>query len=160
VRRTLGTSLVVGVVVGTLFAPALVAWASRGQSAQEAAQLTGRTKVWSAIFQLDRPPLQTLFGSGLSDKSYDGLPIDSNWVATYLDSGWCGIGLEIAFLLVLVLTAVTRPRGPRRAVALFLVAYGVAASFTETGFGDASPYLLELAVAASLLARPAREVVT
>ena len=36
-------------------------------------------------------------------------------------------------------------------------AYCLVASITETGLGDASPYLLELTVAASLLAAPAEE---
>jgi hypothetical protein len=47
--------------------------------------------------------------------------------------------------------AVTHVRGVRRAVALFLIVYGIVASVTETGTGDASTYLLDLAVAAALL---------
>ena len=42
-------------------------------------------------------------------------------------------------------------------MALFLVTYCLIASITETGLGDASPYLLELIIAASLLAAPAGE---
>lgn len=156
VRRTAGAVVLLGGFVGGFFAPLITQWLSRGQSAQEATQLTGRTKVWTAIFDLDRPGPARLFGSGLSNKSYGGLPIDSNWVATYLELGWCGMGIAVALLLLPALIAVTRPRGPRRAVALFLVGYCAVASFTETGLGDASPYLLDLVVAASLLATPAR----
>jgi len=76
-------------------------------------------------------------------------------VASYLDEGWFGVGLEVAALLLLVLVALTRRRGPCRAVALFLVVYCLVASFTETGLGDASPYLLDLVVAGALLAVPA-----
>ena len=47
-----------------------------------------------------------------------------------------------------------QPRGERRALALFLVTYLLVTSFTETGLSDASVYLLELALAASLLVRP------
>ena len=54
-------------------------------------------------------------------------------------------------LLVLIFLAVTHRDGVRRAIALFLVLYCLVASVTETGLGDASPYLLELVVAASLL---------
>ena len=64
------------------------------------------------------------------------------------------MALVVAFLLVIFLAAWTRPAGPRRAIAIFLVVYCVVASFTETGLGDASPYLLDLAVAASLVAVP------
>jgi hypothetical protein len=156
VRRTSALIGFVVVLAGTTLGPFLREWALRGQSTQEAGQLTGRTKVWTAVFQLQRPPLQELFGSGLSNKSFNGLPIDSNWVATYLDQGWFGISIEVISLLTIILLAVTHPRGPRRAVALFLVAYILVASVTETGLGDASPYMLELVLAASLLAAPTK----
>jgi hypothetical protein len=156
VRRTSALVGFVVVLAATTLGPLLREWALRGQTAQEAGQLTGRTKVWSAVFQLRRPPLEELFGSGLSNKSFNGLPIDSNWVATYLDQGWFGISITVMVLLTIVLLAVTHPRGPERAVALFLVTYCLIASITETGLGDASPYLLELVLAASLLAAPAR----
>ena len=42
----------------------------------------------------------------------------------------------------------------RVALALFLVVYCLVASFTEVGFTDASMYLLELTLAASLLVLP------
>ena len=113
--------------------------------------------MWSSIFGLQRPWLEELFGSGLSNKSFNGLPIDSNWLAVYLDQGWFGVIVDAALLLILILLAATHRRGLRRAVALFLVTYCLVASITETGLGDASPYLLELVVAASLLAAPAGE---
>jgi O-antigen ligase len=157
VRRTTAMlGLVVGIAV-TFFAPLIVDWLWRGQTAQDATQLTGRTKVWSAILGLQRPWLEEVFGSGLSNKSFNGLPIDSNWLAVYLDQGWFGVFVDVTLLLILILLAVTYSRGVRRAVALFLVAYCFVASITETGLGDASPYLLELFVAASLLAAPPRD---
>jgi hypothetical protein len=113
--------------------------------------------VWSEILGLQRPWLEDVFGSGLSNKSFDGLPIDSNWLAVYLDQGWFGVVVDAALLLFLILLAITHRRGVRRASALFLVTYCLVASITETGLGDASPYLLELVVAASLLAAPAVE---
>jgi hypothetical protein len=143
-----------GLVAWIAFSPMIVNWLARGQSAQDLTQLTGRTKVWTLVNQQHRTGMQELFGTGLGNKSFAGLPIDSNWVATRLELGRLGLALVIALLLVLFLGAVTRPAGPRRAIALFLVVYCVVASFTETGLGDASPYLLELAVAASLLASP------
>ena len=59
--------------------------------------------------------------------------------------------LEGAMFLVLILTALLRPRGPTWALALFLIVYCLLASFTESGMGEASSYLLDLTVAASLL---------
>jgi O-antigen ligase len=156
VRRT--SVWAVGLAFGAtiLFASELTKWASRGQSAQEAAQLTGRTKVWSAAVEGSRAWPEELFGSGLSNKSFNGLPVDSSWVATYLDQGWFGIAVTASILLLLFGMAATRAPGIRRALALFLVVYCLVASITETGLGDASPYVLDLMVAAALLAPPAR----
>ena len=153
VRRTSAGMAVLGVVAATVFASEVTKWALRGQTTQEASQLTGRTKVWSAVFDMPRPKIEELFGSGLSNQSFDGLPIDSNWVASYLDQGWFGIVVQATVILVLLLLAATRERGPQRGVALFIIVYCLVASFTETGLGTASPYLLDLTVAASLLVR-------
>ena len=104
-----------------------------------------------------RPAIESVFGSGLSNKSFDGLAIDSNWVASYLDQGWFGIVLQAAMLLLLLAMVATHVRGPRRAVALFLIVYVLVSSITETGIGDASPYILDLVVAASLLSSATSE---
>jgi hypothetical protein len=158
VRRTLALLAVFAVIIATFFAPFIVTWLSRGQTLEEASQLTGRTKVWTEILGRPRPWLEHVFGSGLSNKSFNGLPIDSNWLAVYLDQGWFGVFIDAMLLLMLIFLAVTHRAGVRRATALFLVVYCLVASITETGLGDASPYLLELVVAASLLAAPAQEV--
>jgi hypothetical protein len=42
---------------------------------------------------------------------------------------------------------------------LFLIVYCFVASFTESGMGDASTYLMDLTLAASLLALPVTNVV-
>ena len=54
-------------------------------------------------------------------------------------------------ILFVLISAYFLPRGEKRALALFLAVYFLVASFTETGFSDASTYLLELVLAASLL---------
>jgi hypothetical protein len=151
VRRTTALGALVGVLAVTVFAPELTSWLVRGQSTQEVMNLTGRTVVWSAVFGEPRAAINQLFGNGLSNKSFNGMPVDSNWASTYLDQGWFGISLTITVLLLLLLMAATHRRGPQRAVALFLTVYCIVSSFTETGLGDASPYLLDLTVAASLL---------
>ncbi|SES49884.1 hypothetical protein SAMN05216199_0541 [Pedococcus cremeus] len=151
VRRASLWTLVVGGAAGALFAPYIVTWAARGQTVEEASQFTGRTKVWQASMHAEQPLATKMFGNGLSNKSFDGLPVDSNWVASYLDIGWFGIAVQVTFLLLLVVMAVTHVRGVRRAIALFLIVYCIVASVTETGTGDASTYLLDLVVAAALL---------
>ena len=157
VRRTSALVAIFAVITATLFAPLILNWLWRGQTVEEATQLTGRTEVWSAIFGHQRPWLQELFGSGLSNKSFNGLSIDGNWLGVFLDQGWFGVFVEAALVLVLILLAVTHPRGVKRGVALFLVSYCLIDSITETGLADPSPYLLDLVVAASLLSVPIRK---
>ena len=159
VRRTsaLGAALIVLAV--SVFTRELTSWAVRGQEADDIGQLTGRTKVWSAVFAAPRTEMERIFGSGLSDQSFGGLPIDSDWVSAYVDQGWFGVALHGALVLVLLMMATLHERGPQRAMALFLVVYELVASVTETTLVSPSPYLLELALAASLLARlPSRRL--
>ena len=151
--RRLSAFWVVGTLVAaSFFASGMTTWAMRGQTTREASQLTGRTKVWSEILAADRPHVEDLFGSGLSNQSFNGLPIDSTWLGVYVDQGVVGVVLLATMVLVLLIMAATHERGPRRAVALFLVTYCVVASITETGLGAATPYQLDLVVAAALLA--------
>ena len=57
-------------------------------------------------------------------------------------------------LVCLFVAAFFQPRDVQRALALFIVTYCLLASFTETAFTDASTYLLDLTVAASLIVIP------
>jgi len=151
VRKAFATGLVV-LSLGALTLSSVVAtWLARGQDDQDLAALTGRRAVWESVLAEPRSTFEVLFGFGLSNKSFNGLPIDSNWLATYYDVGVVGVAINAAMLLFLLVAAGFRPQGPKRALALFLVAYCIVASFTETGLSDASPYLLELTLAASLL---------
>jgi O-antigen ligase len=151
VRRTFFLGGTTVVLVGALFASEIRSWALRGQSAQDVGDLTGRTKVWSQVLSTPRSPVHDLFGSGLSNLSWDGLPIDSTWVGTYLDEGLFGVVVVAALVVFLLLSALSDRPGPGRAIAIFLIVYCVFASITETGLGAPSPYLLDLMVAASLI---------
>jgi hypothetical protein len=135
------------------FASEVTSWLLRGQDSEQVAGLTGRTAVWEAVLEHPRPLVQELFGSGMSNLSYNGNPIDSNWVGTYLDLGLLGVTIEVGILLVLLLTALTRSSGPGRAIAIFLVVYCIFSSITETGMSGPSAYLLDLAVASASLVR-------
>jgi hypothetical protein len=155
VRRASMLISVFAAAVAGLFAPLIVNWIWRGQDMQDITQLTGRTKVWSALVGIRRPWMEEVFGSGLTNQTFRGLSIDNSWLADYLDQGWFGIFIDALLLLLLIFLAVAHRRGIRRAAALFLVTYSVVASITETGLGDASAYTLDLIVAAALLAAPA-----
>jgi hypothetical protein len=145
-------------VAGALVAIAIITvsglitnWLARGQGDQELTNLTGRTPVWGDVLRLPRDAFQEIFGFGLSNTSANGLAIDSNWLASYQQLGLFGVIVCAAALIFLFVAAYFQPRGVRRALALFLMTYCLLASFTEVGFTDASPYLLDIAVAASLL---------
>ncbi|QZZ24969.1 MULTISPECIES: O-antigen ligase domain-containing protein [unclassified Streptomyces] len=154
-RRFFSWSVLVATVAAVGFASLLQAWFLRGQSQENFTSLTGRAKVWDALLTAPRSTSEQLFGLGLGDKSFAGLPIDNSWLAVYNEQGFAGAGLVAAFLVVLAAVALLRPPSLARACAIFLISYCAIASYTEAGLGDASPYLLHLAVAASLLAAPA-----
>jgi O-antigen ligase len=155
VRRVFAVCLVVGAVVAVGFTPALVHWFERGEAGTSFTDLSGRTLVWHDLLNIPRSKPQELFGFGLSNSSFQGLSIDNSWLAIYQNQGLVGDILVGLSLLALWVSAITRPRGPSRALALFILTYCVMASYTEVGLGDASAYILDLAVAASLLAPPA-----
>ncbi len=139
-------------VAVVLVGPAFYAWFAREQSAEQLTGLTGRKQVWNALLDAPRPEFNRWFGFGLSDKSFNGLSIDSTWLAAYHDEGLVGVAIVAAIFLFLLVIPAFRPPGPARAVATFLVVYCLVASYTEVGIGDASNYLLALVAAASLVA--------
>ena len=74
------------------------------------------------------------------------ISISDSWGSVSRSSSWWCCSL----------TALTRPSGPGRAVAIFMVVYCIFSSITETGLSGPSPYLLDLAVASAVLLRPHR----
>ncbi|MER5917721.1 O-antigen ligase domain-containing protein [Streptomyces sp. NPDC001982] len=154
-RRFFTWTVLCAVVAVVGFSSALQAWFLRGQSQENFSNLTGRAKVWDALLAAPRTTSEQLFGMGLGDKSFGGLPIDNSWLAVYQEQGLIGGAIVAAIIIVLAGVALLRPPSLQRACAIFLISYCAIASYTEAGLGDASPYLLHLAVAASLLAAPA-----
>jgi O-antigen ligase len=154
-RRFFTWAVVCATVAAVGFAGALQAWFLRGQSKDNFSSLTGRAKVWDALLAAPRSTGEKWFGVGLGDKSFGGLPIDNSWLAVYNEQGLIGVTLVAAIIIVLGGVALLRPPSLQRACAIFLISYCAIASYTEAGLGDASPYLLHLALAVSLLAAPA-----
>ncbi|MEV5175973.1 O-antigen ligase domain-containing protein [Streptomyces flaveolus] len=154
-RRFFTWAVLVATVAAVGFASALQAWFLRGQSKENFSSLTGRAKVWDALLAAPRTTAEQFFGVGLGDKSFGGLPIDNSWLAVYNEQGLIGVAIVAAVILVLGGVALLRPPSLPRACAIFLISYVAISSYTEAGLGDASPYLLHLALAASLLAAPA-----
>lgn len=155
-RRVFTRSTMVAGLAAVLAGPLIMAWFRRGQDDESLSDLTGREKVWDALLDAPRAVSEHLFGVGLTNKSYGGLPIDNSWLAVYHEQGFFGIAIVMAFLATLLIVALLRPPSLARSSALFLIVYCVIASYTEAGLGDASPYLLNLTVAAALLTTGSR----
>ncbi|MER6098582.1 O-antigen ligase domain-containing protein [Streptomyces sp. NPDC001728] len=154
-RRFFAWAVLSATVAAVVFGSALRAWFLRGQSQQNLSNLTGRAKVWDALLAAPRTTSERLFGTGLGDKSFDGLPIDNSWLAVYDEQGLIGVTIVAAMVIVLGAVALLRPPSLPRACAIFLISYCALSSYTEVGLGDASAYLLHLTLAASLLVVPA-----
>jgi hypothetical protein len=151
VRKMFVSVGLVATLVAVTLSGVVTTWLLRGEGTQQLTSLTGRTATWSAVVSIPRNLFQVLFGLGLSNKQVNGLPIDSNWLASFLDQGLFGVVVSVIALLFVLVSAYFQPRGVNRSLALFLATYCLVASFTETGFSDASTYLLILTLAASLL---------
>ncbi|MBB5936487.1 O-antigen ligase domain-containing protein [Streptomyces zagrosensis] len=154
-RRFFAWAVLCAVVAAVAFSSALQAWYLRGQSQENMSNLTGRAKVWDALLAAPRTTGEQALGMGLGDKSFGGLPIDNSWLAVYHEQGLIGVAIVAAIIIALGGVALLRPPSLPRACAIFLISYCAISSYTEAGLGDASPYLLHLALAASLLAAPA-----
>lgn len=154
VRRAFLVAIVVLGVGALSFAPVITGWFERGESTQALSGLSGRTSAWSTLLAQPRTDANTVFGYGMSNNGINGIPIDSSWLATFQDQGLVGDVLMGLVLLSLLVAALISPRGPGRAVALFLILYCTIASVTETGLGQPSSYILDLAVAMSVLMQP------
>ena len=154
VRRFFARSLVALSVVIMTLSGFLETWLVRGEKRDQLSTFTGRTQVWGPLLAFRRDKLHQLVGFGLSNKSFNGLPIDSNWLAAYWDLGLIGVAICAALLLLIPVNAYFQSSQPGRALALFIAIYLMVRSFIETGLTDASANMLLLFLAASFVAPP------
>ena len=158
VRRLFGTGAITVSVAVIAFSSVLTTWLARGESSHE-------------LIEPDRPDqcldrrAQRAARLVADDRSASACPtrgstgshrqqLDRRLLRPGPGSGWPSCA---AFLLFVLVNAFFQPRGSRRALALFLVTYLIVTSYTETGLSNASMYLFELALAASLLVPAAPE---
>lgn len=151
IRKVYAIAGIAAGIGATTMSAFIISWAARGEGTKELTDLTGRTVVWGQLLSFPRNLYQEVFGFGLSNSSFNGLPIDSNWLASYDELGLFGVAVCAAVLVFLLINAYFQPRSMERALALFLVVYAIMASFTETGITDVSPYTLEVTIAASMM---------
>lgn len=151
VRKFFAAVAAAVMIVVLTSADVITTWLARGENGQGLATLTGRTNFWVLVLNTPRTKFQEIFGFGLSNASINGLPIDSNWLAAYMQEGLFGVVVCAMVVLFLFVIAFFQPPGVQRTLALFIVTYCMLATLTEDAFTDVSPYLLHLTVAASLL---------
>lgn len=157
VRKFFGAVVATVSVAVVTLAGVITAWLSRGEGTAGLITLTGRTNFWGLVLNLPRTRFDEIFGFGLSSASVNGLPIDSNWLSSYMQEGLFGVVVCALVLVYLLAACLFQPPGLRRALALFLVIYVLVASFTEDAFTDVSMYMLHLTIAASLLVTAGRQ---
>lgn len=150
-RRALTALVLAAGLAAVAFGAAAQAWFRRGQGNDVLSTLTGRQNVWDALLAQPRTGWEQTFGTGLSNMSFNGHPIDSSWLATYQQLGLLGVALIALLLGALLVTAAVRPPSVERAVAVFLIVYCGACSYTEVGIGGATTFTMHLALAAALL---------
>jgi hypothetical protein len=151
IRKVYAAAGVITAVAALTMSGFILSWLSRGEGTTELTDLTGRTLVWGQLLSYPRDTFQMTFGFGLSNSSFNGLPIDSNWLSSYDELGLFGVSVCAIVLIFLLVNAYFQPRSMERAIALFLVVYCIMASITETGITDVSPYMLEITLAASMM---------
>jgi hypothetical protein len=150
-RRVFLTAVLVGPLVFLLLQPAIKAWFERDQSEELLTSLTGRTQAWALVYSFPRTGFQELFGIGYGDKSIYGLPIDNGYLAAYQETGKVGLVAACAIMVILLLKALAYPKTSNRALAIFLITYVAVASYTETGIGDMSAYVMHLVLAGAMV---------
>jgi hypothetical protein len=151
VRKFFFVVIIVGGTAWLSASSTIHSWIARGQENEQLTSLSGRAAYWGPLLAYPRNRFQEIFGFGLQNGTFGGLPIDSNWLSSYEDQGLWGVTVCVLILLFLYVSATFAPRGPQRALALFFTTYCLVASYTEDGFTAPTPYLLDLFIAASLL---------
>jgi hypothetical protein len=152
VRRLFGWGALITSMAVVTAGGFISTWLARGENAQGLITLTGRTNFWAMVLAEPRNVFQVIFGFGLSNAGVNGLPIDSNWLASYQQEGLVGVCVCAMMVIFLLIAGFFQVSGIRRAIILFLVTYCLLASFTEDAWEAPSTYLLHLVIVASLLA--------
>jgi hypothetical protein len=151
VRKVFAAAAAVLAIAIITLSGSVTIWLTRGEGTKQLFSLTGRAQRWGPLLAFPRDKFQEIFGFGLSNSAFNGLPVDNNWLSSYQQLGLFGVVVCVALLFFLPVAAYFQSSGVRRALALFLITFCLVSSFTEDGFTDVSIYLLDLTLAASLL---------
>jgi len=102
----------------------------------------GRSIAWNAVLNMDRDPVENLFGQGLADKIipvegqwWSAQPMDSSWFSAFVQAGLIGFALAVALVVYAVVQALRNAR-PASDLWLALIVLVVIRSITESGLLD------------------------
>jgi hypothetical protein len=150
-REVVVTLVLLGPALVLVMEPAVQAFLTRGQNDELFSTLTGRTLAWAQVDTFPRTGFQELFGIGYGDKSINGLPIDNGYLAAYHEAGKLGLVVVCIAMAVILLRAFSYPKAANRALSIYLLTFVAVASYTETGIGDMSAYVMHVLLAGILL---------
>lgn len=142
-RLSMTTAAVIYLVFSFTFTDAIRHFSTRsGTSPIESAG--SRVIAWNAVLGMDRTPMQTLFGEGLSGKFvpvtgqfWSTQLMDSSWFSAFLQAGLIGVVLAIA-LVIYAATQALRNARPAKDLWLALLVFVVVRSIFESGLLDTS----------------------
>ena len=142
-RLSMTTAAVTYLLFSLTFTDAIRHFASHGGTSPiESAG--SRVIAWNAMLEMDRTPMQTLFGQGLAAKSvpvtgqfWTTQILDSSWFSAFLQAGLIGIVLAIT-LVIYAATQAFRNARPAKDLWVALLVFVVVRSIFESGLIDTS----------------------
>jgi long-chain acyl-CoA synthetase len=137
------TTALIGIVFVLTFTNSIHDIVSRGGT-QGGDSVGGRSIAWNAVLNMNRDPVENLFGQGLADKviSVEGQwwsaqVMDSSWFSAFIQAGLIGFALAVALVVYAVIQALRNAR-PVSDLWLALIVLVVIRSITESGLLDTS----------------------
>ncbi len=118
VRKLFATAGAIGAVAVVTFSAAITTWLARGQTSQGFGQPHRPHPRSGSPPGFPRDKFQEIFGFGLSNASFGGFSIDSNWLSSYEQEGLYGVVVCAMIPVFMLVMAYFQPRGVRRALAL------------------------------------------
>jgi len=79
----------------------ITTWLAPGEGTRQLAHLTGRPLARDPLLAFPRDRFKVIFGTRLSNDSFNGLPIDCNWLASCGSQGISGVVVDAKALVSL-----------------------------------------------------------
>ena len=109
VRKLFAAAGVIAAIAVMTLSSVITAWLARGQGIAAVDRSHRPDQGLGCPLAFPRDRFQEIFGFGLSNDSFNGLPIDSNWLASYQDQGLFGVAICAMMLLFLLVPLTSSP---------------------------------------------------